>query len=672
MRTEFQEFLAGLLERSLAMSVLILLFLAVTPFLEKRYAAGWRYRAWMVIVLGLLLPFRLPLDGARIPIDLPAPVTEVQQMLSFRPEPAALANPAVPDGDTGAGRQLWAVGFWMAGALALVSFYIWRHWRFLRLVARWSEEIADPRLLALLRELKRELGISRPVALKACSCVSSPMLTGLFRPAILLPPDVLTHDGLSFILKHELVHMKNHDLWRKGLVMLAAAVHWFNPAVYLMARSIDVQCELACDEMVLQGANLRQRRKYGETILRVVRSGSMRRTWLTTNFFFPAYRPVLVFLILALAGNIAVSIQNGIGAADMLLGIIPVIIAGIAMTIVALLTERMFKDWIRRNQNARDEQMRSQALVTELQQTIRVLSQFRQELQDVIEVTGKTAENIDTRFRQFHSAIHEQTASINGMLDTIRKTSEALGNMTEDSNLMKESSIDTVDITENSRSTIKDATDSMNEILLLMDDMNASMEELRRQSDEIGVIVSTITEISNQTHLLSLNAAIEAARAGEHGRGFSVVSTEIRKLAEHSGSSAVRIGNILESLQEKTRQLTERFDNVKQTISRGNHSVQRSEESLGRISDNAAQTLNRVEKVDAFIQQVKTSSDEIVAELNSVASITSQSSESASDILSSVRRQREQIEQVLANYNRLEQLIRNLEQMVGTEQAKAS
>ena len=83
------------------------------------------------------------------------------------------------------------------------------------------------------------------------------------------------------------------------------------------------------------------------------------------------------------------------------------------------------------------------------------------------------------------------------------------------------------------------------------------------------------------------------------------------------------------------------------------------------------QTLHRVEKVDAFIQQFKTSSDEIVAELNSVASITSQSGESANDILSSVHRQREQIEQVLANYNRLEALIRNLEQIVGTEQAKA-
>jgi len=352
-------------------------------------------------------------------------------------------------------------------------------------------------------------------------------------------------------------------------------------------------------------------------------------------------------------------------------GFVPVLISGVAMTIVALLTERMFKDLIRRNREARDEQRKSEALILELKQTIQVLSQFGQELQDVLEVTGKTAENIERRFRQFHSALHEQTAGIGDVLDTIRHTSEALGNMTEDSSLMKESSIDTADIARNSRSTIKDATDSMHEIFLVMDEVNASMEELQRQSDEIGIIVSTITEISNQTHLLSLNAAIEAARAGEHGRGFSVVSNEIRKLAEHSGSSAVRIGQILESLQEKTRRLTERFDNVKQTLVRGNDSVLRSEESLDRISDNAVQTLNRVEKVDAFIQQFKTSSDEIVTELNAIASITSRSSESANDILSSVRRQREQIGQVLANYNRLEALIRNLEQIVGTEQAKA-
>mgnify|MGYP001354243401 CR=1 FL=1 len=232
--------------------------------------------------------------------------------------------------------------------------------------------------------------------------------------------------------------------------------------------------------------------------------------------------------------------------------------------------------------------------------------------------------------------------------------------------------IDTVDIAKNSRSTIQVATNSMNEILLLVDEMNATMEELQRQSDEIGVIVSAITEISNQTHLLSLNAAIEAARAGEHGRGFSVVSGEIRKLAEHSGSSAVQIGKILESLHEKTRKLTAQFHNVKQSLADGNSSVHRSEESLDRISDNAARTLDRVEKVDTIIQQFKTSSDGIVTELNSIAAITSQSSESANEILSSVRRQREQIEQVRVNYHRLEELIRNLEQIADKGQAEAS
>lgn len=388
--------------------------------------------------------------------------------------------------------------------------------------------------------------------------------------------------------------------------------------------------------------------------------------------FFPTFKPLLAFIIIALSGNIILSIQAGVDASVMIMGIIPIIIAGVAMTIVALLTERMFINLIMRNKASQDEQQRTQTLIQELKQAITVLGEFRQELQQIIEVTGNTAENIETRFQKFHSAIREQTASIDGMLDTIRSTNDALGEMSEDSNLMKESSIDTVEITSNGRSTIQDTTNSMNEILHVMEEMNASMEELQRQSNEIGVIVSTITEISNQTNLLALNAAIEAARAGEQGRGFSVVSNEIRKLAEHSGASAIQIGDILKSLQEKTHQLTEQFNSAKQSLEHGNASVLRSEESLIRISDNAEQTLHRVEKVDSFIHQVKTSSDEIITELNAIVTITHQSSESADEIMSSVYQQRHQIEQVRTNYDRLGELIRNLEQISIAEQVEPS
>jgi beta-lactamase regulating signal transducer with metallopeptidase domain len=145
-----------------------------------------------------------------------------------------------------------ALAAWLAGALAVLLRLLVGVAKVRRL-ARESQVIVDPRWTAAVHHLSAELQLRRRVTLLKGEGVKLPMTWGVWRAAILLPADAdeWSAEWRQLVLLHELAHIKRRDCLTQLLAQFACAVYWFNPLVWLAARRLREERELACDDHVL-------------------------------------------------------------------------------------------------------------------------------------------------------------------------------------------------------------------------------------------------------------------------------------------------------------------------------------------------------------------------------------------------------------------------------------
>lgn len=282
-----RNFIIMLLICSFTMSALGVAYMVVTPFLAKRYSAKGLYYAWLIMIIGLIIPLRPRFDNPFvkvIPTDTVLPIIQVGNGAPFIPP---TANPSPPAAPTSILWTWWqtATAVWLVGAVAFLVYHMVKHYRFVKITERWSERVTDEKTAALFYSVKTEMGISKEIGLYQCASVGTPLLLGFIHPRILLPDIAFANEDLRFILTHELVHYQRKDLWYKSLVLLATAIHWFNPLMYLIARAINIQCEISCDSAVVNRTDAGTRQQYSEAIIGVVRYQSKMKTALSTNFY---------------------------------------------------------------------------------------------------------------------------------------------------------------------------------------------------------------------------------------------------------------------------------------------------------------------------------------------------------------------------------------------------
>lgn len=124
---------------------------------------------------------------------------------------------------------------WLAGVGTVLLWQVLLYLSFRRRIRRWAVPPQSSALQKVFADSIKLLEIQKPVRLAVCPKVTSPMMTGIFSPVVLLPREDYDEETLRFILRHELVHLKRRDILYKQLMLLATAVNWFNPLVWLMA-----------------------------------------------------------------------------------------------------------------------------------------------------------------------------------------------------------------------------------------------------------------------------------------------------------------------------------------------------------------------------------------------------------------------------------------------------
>ncbi|MDF9408879.1 MAG: Methyl-accepting chemotaxis protein McpB [Pelotomaculum sp. PtaB.Bin013] len=201
---------------------------------------------------------------------------------------------------------------------------------------------------------------------------------------------------------------------------------------------------------------------------------------------------------------------------------------------------------------------------------------------------------------------------------------------------------------ESGRSALRSILENINENFTLMEDQSRSVEFLSGHLDKVGQVLDIIKDISERTHLLSLNASIEAARAGEYGRGFSVVADEIRKLAGIAGQSVKEISELTNAVKVESKAVLEKVEAGRKGAKEGLLLTGNAEGYLNNIYRSIANADERITEISRSMEQISTGTGQVVLTMRSVAGTAEMESDAITDAHSSSARKVAELARELA------------------------
>jgi len=217
--------------------------------------------------------------------------------------------------------------------------------------------------------------------------------------------------------------------------------------------------------------------------------------------------------------------------------------------------------------------------VEELRTLVRGINNAAHQMDQAASQAGQVSDSLQQAAHRQTAGIEETSAAVVNLAESVQQVS---GNAAESARVAEQS----LAAAEKGQQAVSNAIASMNGLREQIQETSKRIKRLGESSQEIGEIVELISDITEQTNVLALNAAIQAASAGEAGRGFSVVAEEVQRLAERSADATKQIAAIVKTIQSDTHDTVAAMEVSTQGVVEG-----------AKLSDAAGQTLAEIGEV---------------------------------------------------------------------------
>lgn len=303
-----------------------------------------------------------------------------------------------------------------------------------------------------------------------------------------------------------------------------------------------------------------------------------------------------------------------------------------------------------------------------------VISQVREQSSNLAaasEQLNASTEQNTLATEQISASIQEVAAGVESQSNRIDQSSKMAGDVSQSishiakgSDEVAHSVTQTRPIIEAGKQDIETSIGQMRFIQNTVSELSTSVKLLDSRSQEISQIVNVITDIAEQTNLLALNAAIEAARAGEHGKGFAVVASEVKKLAEQSGNSTEEIRKLISNIQQEIQQTVGMMESGTNEVDKGIQVVENAHTSFTTITEYVQKMTEQIEQITTNIQQVATGTEQFSHTFKEVASVADTTAAEAQNMSASTEEQLASMEEIRGSSTALAEMAEELHELV--------